>query len=145
MLELESLGLAGLFFGSFLAATLVPFSSDVLYVGVLAATGQPLACFVCATAGNWLGGVLNYYLGRLGKWEWLEKYFHVKPETLDKQKRYVDKYGIWLALACWLPIVGDIFAIALGFYKTHPGWTLLLMLIGKALRFLVWTLLMGLF
>ena len=144
MLELESLGLLGLFIGSFLAATLVPFSSDVLYIGVLAATGQPLACFVCATAGNWLGGVLNYYLGRLGKWEWLEKYFHVKPETLDKQKRYVDKYGIWLALARWLPIVGDIFAIALGFYKTHPGWTLLLMLVGKALRFLVWTLLMNL-
>lgn len=46
MFGLEGLGLTGLFIGAFLAATILPFSSDALYVAVLAATGQPVACLV---------------------------------------------------------------------------------------------------
>ena len=61
MLEwLESLGLLGLFLGTFLAATVLPFSSDALYLFILAASDNPLACFVVGTAGNWLGGVTTY-------------------------------------------------------------------------------------
>ena len=39
---LESYGFLGLFTGSFLAATIVPFSSDVLIIGVLVAGMNPL-------------------------------------------------------------------------------------------------------
>ena len=140
MLGLESLGLLGLFIGSFLAATILPFSSDALYVGILAATHEPMACLVTGTIGNWLGSVVTYWMGWGGRWEWIEKWFKVKPETLQKQKRLVDKYGGWLALAAWIPIIGDVFAIALGFYRTRPFWTHVLLLVGKFLRFLVWTL-----
>ena len=58
--------------------------------------------------------------------------------TLDKEK--IDRYGVWLALIAWVPIIGDIVAIALGFYKTRPGWTMVLLLVGKFARFLVWNL-----
>ena len=34
--------------------------------------------------------------------------------------------------------------VALGFYKTPAGWTSILLLVGKGLRFLAWTLLVGL-
>ena len=44
-----------------------------------------------------------------------------------------------------MPFIGDVFVIALGFYRTKPLPTCILLLIGKALRFIVWTLLMGLF
>lgn len=142
---LESLGLAGLFFGTFLAATIFPFSSDALYLAVLAATADPVGCLIAGTLGNWLGSVLTYFIGRAGKWEWIEKWFRVKPETLQKQKSKIDRYGVWLALICWVPVVGDVIAIALGFYKARPGWTILLMLIGKFARFLVWNLIYGLF
>ena len=54
---LESLGLLGLFLGTFLAATIVPFSSDALYVAVLMATHNPVGCLVVGTLGNWLGSV----------------------------------------------------------------------------------------
>ena len=144
MPDLESLGLVGLFIGNLLAATVIPFSSDALYFAVLAATRQPLPCFIVATIGNWLGSVITYFMGRLGRWEWLEKWFKVKPETLQKQKEKVDKWGVWLALIAWVPFIGDVFAIALGFYRTKPLPTIILLLIGKALRFLVWTLLFGL-
>lgn len=143
MFGLERLGLFGLFLGNLLAATVIPFSSDALYIAALAAMKQPLACFAVATMGNWLGSVVTYYMGRLGRWEWLEKWFKVKRETLEKQRRIVDKWGVWLALVAWVPFIGDVFVIALGFYRTKPLPTILLLLVGKALRFLVWTLLIG--
>ena len=124
MFGLEELGLLGLFLGNILAATIVPFSSDALYIAVLAASGQTVPCFIVATLGNWLGSLITYGMGRLGKWEWLEKWFKVKRETLEKQKRYVDRYGVWLSLIAWVPIIGDVLVLALGFYKTPAGWTL---------------------
>lgn len=137
---LENLGLLGLFIGTFLAATIFPFSSDALYIAILALTKNPVGCLLVGTAGNWLGSLTTYWLGRLAQWEWVEKHLSVKKETLEKQKHYVDKYGVWLGLACWVPIVGDVFAIALGFYRANPWWCALTMLVGKALRFLLWTL-----
>ena len=142
MFGLENLGLLGLFIGTFLAATILPFSSDALYLAILAATGDTTGCLAVGTVGNWLGSVLTYWIGR---WEWIEKWFKVKPETLQKQKRYIDKYGVWLALTCWIPVIGDVIAIALGFYKTRPFWTAVLLLVGKFARFLVWNMVYGLF
>lgn len=144
-MNLASLGLLGLFIGTFLAATVLPFSSDALYLAVLAATGDTVGCLVVGTLGNWLGSVLTYWMGWIARWEWLQKWFKVKPETLQKQKAYVDKYGVWLALVCWVPFIGDVFAIALGFYKCRPVWTIILMLVGKFARFLIWNLVYGLF
>ena len=139
---LEGLGLLGLFIGTFLAATIFPFSSDVLYMAILAATGNPIGCLLVGTLGNWLGSVLTYWIGWLGRWEWIEKWFKVKPETLQKQKEKIDRWGVWLALTAWIPFIGDVIAIALGFYKTRPGWTMVLLLIGKFARFLVWNLIL---
>lgn len=142
---LEGLGLAGLFIGTFLAATIFPFSSDALYLAILAATADPVGCLIVGTLGNWLGSVLTYWIGWIGKWEWIEKWFKVKPETLQKQKEKIDRYGVWLALTAWIPFIGDVIAIALGFYKTRPGWTMVLLLVGKFARFFVWNLIYGLF
>ena len=143
MSRLENLGLLGLFLGTFLAATVVPFSSDALYIAVLLATDNPVGCLVVGTLGNWLGSVTTYWLGRIGRWEWIEKWFKVKPETLERQKQKIDRYGIWLALLAWVPVIGDVITLALGFYKTKPVGTMLLLLVGKLLRFLVWNLLIG--
>lgn len=139
---LEGLGLLGLFIGTFLAATIFPFSSDALYVGVLLTGISPVSVLTVGTLGNWLGGVTTYFLGRLAKWEWVEKTFKVKPETLEKQHRYIKKYGVWVALMTWIPFVGDVIAIALGFYKCPAAQSLFLMLVGKFARFAVWTVLL---
>lgn len=139
MLEfLQLWGVWGLFLGSFLAATVVPFSSDALLVGMLVAGCDPMECLVSATIGNWLGGLTSFGIGWLGRWEWIERWFHVKRETLEKQHDRIDRWGAWLALLTWLPIVGDLFAIALGFYKVSPVKSAIFMFIGKALRFMMW-------
>lgn len=134
-------GYVGLFIGAFLAATVIPFSSDVMLVALLAAGGDAFIAVTVATLGNWLGGLTSYYLGYIGKWEWLEKYFKVKEETLVKQKARVDRYGAALALMSWLPVIGDVLAIALGFYKTSFKSTAIYMLIGKGARFVIWAIL----
>ena len=138
-------GYFGLFVAAFLAATIVPFSSEVVFTTLVVTMKlNPWVCVAWATLGNWLGSVLTYWIGWIGRWEWIEKWFKVKPETLQKQKSYVDKYGVWLALVCWVPFIGDVIAIALGFYKTRPVWTIILLLAGKFARFLVWNMLYGL-
>lgn len=138
---LLDLGYVGLFVGAFVAATVVPFSSDVLLVGMLAVGGNVWGCVAVATAGNFLGGLTSYWLGWLGRWEWIERYLRVKHETLVRHRAKVDRYGAWLALMTWLPFVGDVFAVALGFYRVDFKKSALLMLIGKGARFVMWALL----
>jgi len=120
-----------------------PTLTSAIYIAAIAVMKEPLACFIVATTGNWLGSVLTYFMGRLGKWEWIEKWFHIKPEDVEKKAAKIDKYGTWMALLAWVPIIGDIIALALGFYRTNVWKTSLLLLIGKAGRFLIWTALMG--
>jgi len=130
-------GYLGLFWGCFLAATVVPFSSDALFVSALALNGDVFLTLLWGVSGNWLGGLVTYWMGYIGKWEWIEKWFRVKPATLEKQKMKVDKYGSWLALLVWVPVVGDVFALALGFYRTNFYSSALFMFIGKFARFVL--------
>lgn len=113
METLAELGYWGLFIGSFLASTILPMSADVLLIGALAIDGNVWLCVAIATVGNWLGGLTSYGIGWLGKWEWIEKWLKVKKEKLLRQKKNIDRYGVWLALFTWLPLVGDLLAIAL--------------------------------
>ena len=134
-------GYIGLFLGAFLAATILPMSSDVLLVGLLAVGADPYIAVAVATAGNWLGGLTSYWLGRAGTWEWLEKYCKVKRATIEKHQHRVTRYGSLLAFFTWLPLIGDVMAIALGFYRVDWKKTALFMLIGKGARFVTWALL----
>ncbi len=138
---LLELGYLGLFLGTFLAGTVIPMSSDVLLVGMLAAGADSVACLLVASVGNWLGAMTSYGLGWYAKWSWLERGFGVRPETLEKQKARIDRYGVWLAAVYWAPLIGMVFMIALGLYKIRPRTTALLALSGSFARFLFWILL----
>ena len=131
-------GYLGLFIGSFLASTIIPFSSEFLLIGMLLAGGNPWVCLALSTIGNTLGSYTCYGLGYLGKWEWIEKWLRIKREKLEKHQQVILKWSSLVALLCWLPVVGDVFSVGLGFYKI-PFWKMaILMFIGKALRFLFW-------
>jgi len=131
-------GYLGLFIGSFLASTIIPFSSEFLLIGMLLAGGNPWVCLALSSIGNTLGSYTCYGLGYLGKWEWIEKWLRIKREKLEKQQQVILKWSSLVALLCWLPVVGDVFSVGLGFYKI-PFWKMaILMFIGKALRFLFW-------
>lgn len=134
-------GYAGLFVGAMLAATVVPFSSDVLLLALLAAGGDTVTSIVVASLGNWAGGMISYTMGWYAQWEWIEKWLRVKPATLEKQQARIERHGSGLAFFTWLPGIGDLLAIGLGFYKVSPKKVALFMLIGKSARFVCWGLL----
>ncbi len=138
---LLDLGYWGLFLGTFIAGTIVSLSSDMLLVAILIAGGDPWMCLVAAMAGNGTGAMTSYVLGWFARWEWIERWFKVKEATLEKQKANIRKWGVWCALLSWLPVVGQIFMIGLGFYKVRPLVTTLLTYAGCFFRFLVWVLL----
>ena len=134
---LENLGLFGLFLACLLSATIIPFSSEAIVAGALALGYQRWAIVVVATLGNTAGGMISFWMGWLCKWEWLEKYFKIKREKLERFRSHIEKYGVWAALLTWLPIVDDPLAIAMGFMRLNPWWTMLIMLLGKAVRYIV--------
>lgn len=134
-----------MFVSALLAATLLPFSSDVALAALVAAGMDPAALFVAALAGNWIGGMLSYYLGRLGKWTWIERYLRVHPDKVERLRVWIDRYGAVFALVTWLPGIGDPLAVALGFARTPVVGTALWMLLGKGLRYaiIIWLTMEG--
>ena len=142
MTEWIELGLIGLFIASFLAATVVPFSSEIVFSALIAAGFGTWECVIVATAGNWLGGMTCYALGRAGKMEWIEKYLKVKKEKMDSFMLKLHKYGDWFAFFSFLPGIGDIIAVALGYFRCRMWVVAVSMLIGKFARYIVW---LGLF
>ena len=134
----------GLFLASFLAATVVPFSSEaVLSVLIASGTGIKSAILV-ATAGNCLGGMRSFAIGYLGKWEWIEKYLRVKRESIEKWHDRLYKRGAFFAFFSWVPFVGDVFSVGLGLLRANILITALSMLAGRFARYLVWGWLTGL-
>lgn len=130
-------GYAGLFLASFLAATILPFSSEAVLLGMAAVGGSLLPLFVVATAGNTLGGLTNYAIGRWLPTDRLVRWLRIEPEKSMRWRRLVERRGVWVALLCWLPVIGDPIAIALGIFGARFVPVALLMLIGKAARYAV--------
>lgn len=126
-----------LFISSFMAATVIPMASEAVVGASLAGGADPWAVLILATLGNTLGGMTSYLLGYLGQTERIQRFFGV---TTNKTAVWVEKvrpHSYWAALLCWLPIVGDVIAIALGFLKTPILKTTILMAVGKAIRYAV--------
>lgn len=143
MTGLFALGYLGLFLASFLAATVVPFSSEVIFTAMLVGGFDAWKCVFIATVGNWLGGLTGYFIGRMGKIEWIEKYFRIKKEKIDKFMARIHKYGDWFAFFSFLPGVGDAIAVASGYFRCRWWVVALSMLLGKFVRYVVWMYING--
>ena len=135
-------GLPGLFISALLAGRIVPFSSELVLVAMVKLGLPPIACLISATLGNTVGGMTCYYMGRLGKISWIEKYFKVKREKVDSMMRFLQGKGALMAFFAFLPFVGEAIAIALGFMRSNTALTTLSMFAGKLLRYIamLWAL-----
>ena len=128
----------GVFFASFLAATILPFSSEVVLTGVLLAGASYWPCMMAATAGNFLGGMTCFWLGMVGKIEWIKKYLRLDIAKLERIQKRIQNKGAWIGFFVFLPGIGDFIAVALGFMRANVWVVAVSMLIGKALRYWVW-------
>ncbi|NOU62054.1 YqaA family protein [Marinifilum caeruleilacunae] len=138
MAEFIEYGYWGLFLSSFLAATILPFSSEAI-LSLCVYSGYDISLTVAiASLGNWLGGLTGYCLGYLGKLEKIEKWLRIKPEKAIRAREYLRKRGNAFAFFAFLPFIGDLIPIGLGLLRTNPYWMALFMAAGKACRYIVW-------
>ena len=131
-------GYLGLFLSAFLAATILPFSSEAVLAGLSAAGGFDAALlWAVATAGNVLGAMVNWVLGR---WclHWQDRqWFPFKSDDLEKADTWFAKWGVWSLLLSWVPIIGDPITFAAGFLRVHIVPFTILVVIAKGGRYLI--------
>ena len=119
-------GLAGLFFASLLAATVLPGGSEFALVAFIANHPDRLAvALAVATFGNTLGALFSYQIGRM-----------LPNRVSHTGIVHLQRFGYWALLFAWLPIVGDGLCVAAGWLRFEPRLTTLLLAIGKLLRYL---------
>lgn len=143
MTEFVELGYLGLFLASFLAATVVPLGSEFVFSALVFGGLNAWNCVFVATAGNFLGGMTSYYLGHLGKIEWIEKYLRIKREKIEQFMSKLHRYGDWIAFFSFLPFVGDLIAVAAGYFRCRWWVVAISMLAGKFFRYIIWMYLNG--
>lgn len=130
-------GYMGMALSAFLAASILPFSSEAVMVGLLAAGLDMWALVAWGTVGNVLGSLFNYGIGRLGKMEWIEKYLHTKPEDLDRARRFMGGRGAWMGLFSCIPVIGDVITIVLGLMRANLTIFIVSVTISKLARYVV--------
>ena len=131
-------GYIGVFIASFLAATILPFSSEVVLTGVLLGGASYWPCIIAATLGNTLGGMTCYWIGSAGKIEWIKKYLRLDISKLERVQKWIADKGAWMGFFVFLPGIGDFIAVALGFLRANLTIVSLSMLLGKFIRYVVW-------
>ena len=129
-------GYVGLFISALLAGSIIPFSSELVMVALVKVGLSPTLCVLAATLGNTVGGMTCYYMGRLGRIDWIERYFKVKKEKIDLMQSFLQGKGALMGFFAFLPFVGEAIAIALGFMRSNVVLTTLSMFVGKLVRYI---------
>ncbi|HWJ76317.1 MAG TPA: YqaA family protein [Kaistia sp.] len=130
--------LAGLFTAAFLAATLLPAQSEAVLIALLLKGDvAPWLLIATASAGNVLGAIINWLLGRFLEHFRHRRWFPVSETALGRAQRWYHKVGRWSLLLSWLPIVGDPLTVVAGTLR-QPLWSfVLLVAIGKVGRYVI--------
>ncbi|SRR6056297_119007 len=130
-------GYLGLFLVSFSAATLIPLGSEV-FVALMAVSGyDPLLVFSVATAGNTLGSITNYYVGKLGTNFVLSRYIKVNSGKRQKAEKMYRKLGAPILSLAWVPIIGDPLTVVAGVFNLELRIFIFWVALGKSLRYFV--------
>jgi membrane protein YqaA with SNARE-associated domain len=130
-------GYWGMLISAFLAASILPFSSEAVMLGLLAAGLNPWPLIIYGTIGNVAGSMFNYSIGRMGRLSWIEKYLHVKKKDLDRAERFMGGHGAWMGFFAFLPVIGDVITIVLGLMHANLVISVVSISIGKFLRYVV--------
>ena len=127
----------GLFASGFLAATLLPLSSEAVLVGLVAAGGYDVGLlWFAASLGNSLGAAVNWALGRYCL-RWRERrWFPVSGPALERAGAWFRRWGSWSLLMAWLPVVGDPLTFAAGIMRVNFWLFLILVAVGKGARYI---------
>ena len=136
------IGYLSLFTISFLAATILPFSSELMLASMLSIENYNRTLLITfSSLGNILGSVFNWVLGFYFIKLQNKKWFPFNQEQISKSSQWFEKYGKWSLLFAWIPIIGDPLTFVAGTMKTKFFIFLILVGIGKISRYLFISLL----
>lgn len=130
--------LIGLCLNAFLAATLLPIPSEVMFVALVTDHHSSLVrLWIFATLGNVAGALCNWVLGRLFRHYQDRRWFPFNRRTIEKAQQRFARHGAWWLLLAWLPVIGDPLTFVAGVLRISLPLFLLLVTLGKGGRYLV--------
>ena len=128
-------GYLGLFVVSFLAATLLPLSSEVLVASMPVLGYEVRLILIFATAGNYLSALTNYFVGKLGGRFVFARCIKVEPEKLLQAQSLFSRWGTPILFFSWVPIIGDPLTVVGGLLKVNLRYFTFWVLLGKTFRY----------
>jgi len=126
-----------LFFSALISSTLFPGGSEALLLYRLNDGGDVIALVLIATAGNVIGSLITYAMGRLGNEAMHRKWLRISEQQTSRAEKWFEQHGRLALLLAWLPIVGDPICLAAGLLRCSIFSFLLLVSIGKLTRYAV--------
>ena len=136
------IGYLSLFTISFLAATILPFSSELMLASMLSMeNNNRILLIIISSLGNILGSVFNWVLGFYFMKLQNKKWFPFNKKQISKSSLWFEKYGKWSLLFAWVPIIGDPLTFVAGTMKINFFIFLILVGIGKISRYFIISLL----
>ena len=127
-----------LFAISFLAATILPFSSELTLAGLIATSNYDnLLLLIVASFGNVLGSVVNWVLGYYSRNLTIKKWFPFKEAQIERSSKWFSKFGKWSLLFAWVPIIGDPLTLFAGLLRVRFLDFIILVATGKVSRYLL--------
>ena len=133
-----------LFVISFLAATIIPFSSEFTLAGLIATSNYDnLLLLVVVSFGNVLGSVVNWVLGFYFRNLTTKKWSPFKDKQIENSSKWFSKFGKWSLLFAWVPILGDPLTLVAGLLRVRFLDFVILVAIGKVSRYLIVFYLIG--
>jgi membrane protein YqaA with SNARE-associated domain len=129
-------GYIGLFVAAFLAATILPLSSELVLSALLFSGASPSTLIVIATTGNVLGSLINYALGYWASGSVIKKWLRLSESDFLNAEQRFKKYGLWSLLFAWVPMIGDPLTVIAGLLRVRLLWFLILVTTGKLLRYI---------
>lgn len=129
---------SALFVAAFVAATIVPAQSELLLATLLAA-GQfeTSALLAAATAGNVLGSLVNWLIGRELAHHADARWFPASERAMKRAEAWFTRFGPAVLLLSWLPIVGDPLTLIAGMLRMRLVPVLVIVTIAKGGRYLL--------
>lgn len=137
---------AGLGLSAFLAATILPFSSEAVLAALSVGSDKdPWLLWLVASTANTLGSMVNWGLGRYCLRFTERRWFPLSKNAMNAAGQRFRRWGQWSLLLAWLPVIGDPLTFAAGVMRTNWWPTLALVGFGKAARYAVVILAAGQF
>lgn len=132
-----SLGYLGMFLSSFLAATILPLSSEVVLTGLYGSGFHPVALWGVASIGNVMGSLVNYALGRKYGRVAATRWLGVKETSFNRAMAFFSRWGKWSLFLSWVPVIGDPITLVAGVLRSHFGFFTVAVIISKAGRYAI--------